>query len=215
MRWLRARGRVLRGGADGAPVRAIGVWRDITAERDRDDAEEALRRQQRGFLRQVLASATGGRVRLCDGPLDLPAPPDDAQGAGGGLPLTANGLTKLRGAVRAAGAVVGMCPYRTADLVLAAGEAGMNAVVHAGGGRAWVSPDQTRGVVQVWVTDEGAGIRESDLHRATLEPGYSSAGTLGQGFSIITQAADRVWLLTGPGGTTLVLEHHARGALDT
>ncbi len=34
----------------------------------------------------------------------------------------------------------------------------------------------------------------------------TTAGTLGHGFHMMLRTADRVFLLTGPGGTTLVLE---------
>jgi hypothetical protein len=38
-----------------------------------------------------------------------------------------------------------------------------------------------------------------------LKRGYSSAGTLGHGSKLILLLADRVYLLTGPEGTTVVL----------
>lgn len=44
------------------------------------------------------------------------------------------------------------------------------------------------------------------LHRATLERGYTTAGTLGHGFWMILKTCDRLYLLTGTNGTTLVME---------
>jgi serine/threonine-protein kinase RsbT len=82
----------------------------------------------------------------------------------------------------------------------------MNAVVHAGGGQGSVYADPARGVVQVWVRDAGKGISEEALHRAILEKGFSSAGSLGHGFWMMLKTADRIYLLTGPEGTTVVLE---------
>ena len=82
----------------------------------------------------------------------------------------------------------------------------MNAVVHAGGGVGRVYVDRSRGVVQVWVRDEGKGIAFERLHRATLEKGYTTAGTLGHGFPLLIRCADRVWLFTSPSGTAVVVE---------
>jgi hypothetical protein len=48
-----------------------------------------------------------------------------------------------------------------------------------------------------------------NLHRATLEKGYSSIGTLGHGFPLMIRCADRVYLLTGDAGTTVVIEQAA------
>ncbi len=55
-------------------------------------------------------------------------------------------------------------------------------------------------------TDQGRGINVENLPRATLEKGYTTAGTLGHGMKMMLQTADRLWLLTGSTGTTLVLE---------
>ena len=94
---------------------------------------------------------------------------------------------------------------RWQDMVTAVGEASMNAVVHAGGGMGRVCASRS-GTVQVWVQDQGLGIAVEHLPRATLEKGYTTAGTLGHGMKMMLQTADRLWLLTGPAGTTIVLE---------
>ncbi len=44
------------------------------------------------------------------------------------------------------------------------------------------------------------------LHRATLERGYTTAGTMGHGFWMMLKTCDRIYLLTGTEGTTVVLE---------
>ena len=54
--------------------------------------------------------------------------------------------------------------------------------------------------------DRGAGIDLAKLPRATLERGFTTAGSLGHGFWLMLQTCDRLWLLTGPEGTTVVLE---------
>ncbi len=94
---------------------------------------------------------------------------------------------------------------RWQDLILAAGEAAMNAVVHAGGGDGRVCIGD-KGTLQVWVEDRGKGIAVHALHRATLERGYTTAGSLGHGFWLMLKTADRIWLLTGSAGTTVAIE---------
>ena len=86
----------------------------------------------------------------------------------------------------------------------AVSEAAMNAAVHAGGGRARIHGQS--GHMQVWIEDRGRGIDLHSLPRATLERGYTTANTLGHGFFMVLTCADRVHLLTGPAGTTVVIE---------
>jgi len=58
----------------------------------------------------------------------------------------------------------------------------------------------------VAVTDGGPGIDFKTLPRATLVPGFSTASTLGVGFTMMLQLSDRVLLSTRPGRTQVVLE---------
>lgn len=163
--------------------------------------------RQRAFLRDVLASVTDGRLQLCDTPADLPRP----------LPLWAEpvvltatgGLRRLRHDALAAAAAVGLPDERGYDLALATGEAGMNAVVHAGVGTGQVFWDKEKQSVQVRVEDQGEGITVENLPRATLKRGYSTKSTLGHGMKMILQTAGCLWLLTGPTGTVVVLEQDA------
>lgn len=177
------------------------------AQRQGEEREQEKAEQQRRLLREVLYCVTDGRLRLCDARADLPVPlvplPDDS------LELSLPNLSLLRQRVQEAALEAHLSPERVQDLITAAGEAGMNAVVHGGGGRGRVYADAQACRVQVWVRDRGKGIREENLHRATLEKGFTTAGTLGYGFPMILSTADRVYLLTGGGGTTVVLEQDA------
>jgi hypothetical protein len=55
------------------------------------------------------------------------------------------------------------------------------------------------------VTDSGPGISALILPHATLQRGYSTKVSLGLGYSIILEVADKVLLATGPDGTSVVL----------
>jgi len=83
----------------------------------------------------------------------------------------------------------------------------MNAVRHGGGGEGLVCASVDAGTVQVWIADRGKGISAEALPQA-LEKGGSTAGSLGHGFFLILRSVDRCYLLTGPGGTTVVLEQN-------
>ena len=164
--------------------------------------ENALR--QRTFLRDVLASVTDGRLQLCDTPADLPPCPALRSPP---VHLTqTDGLGRLRHEARAAAIAVGLSEERRFDLELAVGEAGMNAVVHAGSGTGQVFWDREKQTVHVRIEDQGEGIPVENLPRATLKRGYSTKATLGHGMKMILQTAGCLWLLTGPTGTIVVLE---------
>jgi anti-sigma regulatory factor (Ser/Thr protein kinase)/FixJ family two-component response regulator len=184
--------------------------REHLRERERAAAERmALLDQQRIFLRDVLASVTEGKLRLCDAPEDLPPRlPLLAEPA----TLTRETLRRLRRETMRLAQAGGLEGERIDDLVIAVNESAMNAVVHGGGGTAaigglTVEPGSERlKTIQIWIEDCGTGIEMKHLPRATLERGYSSAGTFGHGFWLVLKSTDRTYLLTGPGGTTVVIE---------
>ena len=158
---------------------------------------------QKAFLRDVLSSVTEGHLRLCETQNELPPHLPDLCGTP--IDLTSASLRDVRAIVRETAASRAFSPVRVADLTTAVGEASMNAVVHGGGaGRAEVRAAPA--TVQVWITDHGKGIAWDNLHRATLERGYTTASSLGHGFWLMLKTCDRVFLLTGAGGTTVVLE---------
>ena len=160
--------------------------------------QEAAAKQS--FFRDVMRSATEGRLQLCDTPADLPAP---LPPVGNPIPLSRETLAGARHQAGAAARARHVPLDRSDCLNTAVGEAAMNAVVHGGGGEAVVRADDE--AIQIWISDHGAGIQLSDLPRATLEKGYSTKDSLGHGFWMMLRAADTVHLLTGGGGTQVVL----------
>jgi len=180
-------------------------FRALAEENARLLAEAAeLAAKQRAFLKDVLFAVTEGRLVLCDSEADLPPP---LAPLGEAIDLSALALRAVRRRVAETGAMSGLPIEKTHDLVSGASEAAMNAVSHAGGGQVRVAADGGRGVVQVWVVDSGRGIAIDQLHRAVLERGFTTGGSgFGHGYFLILRMVDRVYLLTGPAGTKVVLE---------
>lgn len=184
--------------------------REHLLERERAATERlALLNQQRAFLRDVLASVTEGKLRLCDMPADLPPrlPPLAEP-----VVLTRESLRRLRRETLRLAQHGGLDSERADDLVISVNESAMNAVVHGGGGTAAIggasekNQGETLKTIQIWIEDRGKGINMENLPRATLERGYSTEGTFGHGFWLVLKSTDRTYLLTGPNGTTVVIE---------
>jgi anti-sigma regulatory factor (Ser/Thr protein kinase) len=184
--------------------------REHLLERERAAGERvAMLNQQRVFLRDVLASVTEGKLRLCDSVSDLPA---RLPALADPLILTRESLRRFRRETLKMALEAGLSEERADDLVISVNEAAMNAVVHGGGGTAQIGGSNvnkgssSRETIQVWIKDDGTGIDMAHLPQATLERGYSSAGTFGHGFWLVLKSTDRTYLLTGSGGTTVVIE---------
>jgi len=183
------------------PINLGGSYLFTAHLRDITEEKRSLERQ-RAFFRDVILSASDGRLTLCFAKSDLPPP---APAPGKTIQLTrTRGLHELRHAVRDIATGIGFADERWYDLTTAVSEAGMNAILHAGGGRGRIGVRAN--TIQVHVEDHGKGIDIQSLPRAAFQRGFSTAGTLGHGIKIMLQMVDRIWLLTGPDGTTVVLE---------
>jgi anti-sigma regulatory factor (Ser/Thr protein kinase) len=96
-------------------------------------------------------------------------------------------------------------------MVTCVSEAATNVVKYGPPGRLEVRVDEA--AVRLRLDDVGPGIEFANLPRAVLMPGFSTAPSLGLGYSILLELCDRVHLATGEKGTSLVLEA-ARQAPD-
>lgn len=183
------------------PMRRRSRYEDELLQAKKSVQEAAARQQT--FMRDVLLSVTDGVLRLCEKAADLP---DPLPLVADPIPLITNaGIPALRRLAIATATAAGMDQARQDGLATAVGEAAMNALRHARGGVGQVGVDD-EGTVQVRITDRGTGISLEDLPHATLRKGFTTAGTLGHGMKMVLQTVDRVYLLTGTDGTTIVME---------
>ncbi len=181
---------------------------DITEVRH---AEQAMRREEEGIRRayvDVLDAVTGGKLILLTedelaGQLEVPLTDSVAITAPEQLSVA------RRRIVAAAGARFPQLQERF-DLTSPACEAMANTLNHADGGTYRLFASDRR--LQVLVSDAGPGIDFRTLPRATLVAGFSTAESLGLGFTIMLQSCSRVLLSTRPGRTTVVLEFATDGA---
>lgn len=158
---------------------------------------ESARRER--FARDVMLAVTGGRLRLHAAAAELPGELSDRESV---WSLPGETMAAARQRVGALAETLSFRQDRRQDLVSAVSETMMNAVVHGNGGTVTVSHD--RDTIQVRVADAGTGLDWESLPYATLQSGWSSKGTLGMGFTVMS-LADAVDILTGPQGTTIVL----------
>lgn len=168
-------------------------------------AEEALRRQEEGIRRayvDVLDAVTGGKlILLTEEELE------DELGTPLGAATAVGSPRELAAARRElVGAAEARFPggIRHTDLLSTVGEALDNAIKHGGGGTYQAFARDAS--FQVVVSDAGPGIDFHTLPHATLVAGFSTAASLGMGFTIMLQLCERVLLTTRPGRTVVTLE---------
>lgn len=151
------------------------------------------------FYREVIRAVTRGKLEFVD-PQEVP----QIGTLVADLP-TRDGpeYAAARQEIRKQCAAAGMSPERSADLLLAAGEAITNAMKHATDGRCTVYRSDPAVVVRV--ADKGAGIASHQLPATILTPGFSTKVSLGMGYTMMLKLCERVWLATGVDGTVIQL----------
>ncbi|MHB0911982.1 MAG: ATP-binding protein [Armatimonadota bacterium] len=95
---------------------------------------------------------------------------------------------------------------RVSEFVLCVGEAATNALRHAAGGE--VTFHRVADGIMAIISDNGPGIEALNLPRVALVRGYTTAASLGMGYKLMIALADKVYLCTGSGGTTVGIEMH-------
>lgn len=163
-------------------------------------------RRRTTFVADVLKAVTGGRLELVEHSEmsrrleQLTTPHWVMLNSPASVPLARNLAETLASGV--------LDEDRLHELVVCVSEAATNVVKHCAGGRLGVfaGPDQ----IQVLIEDSGPGLDRNFLARATLQKGFSTAVSLGMGFSIMLEMLDALTLDTGPYGTRLLLTKNAR-----
>ena len=182
--------------------------REEIVERRRAEAElaqahrelAAAEEEKKRFYREVIRCVTRGKFHLVD-PEAIPDPGEP----GGDRPLEElRDEPLMRKALREFLTDAGMAKRDIEDLELAVGEAATNAVKHGTQGRCRF---YRRGDdIVIRVSDQGTGIRAGDLPATLLLPGFSSAASLGMGYTLMLELVDRIWLATDREGTIVQLE---------
>lgn len=171
----------------------------IYQKKERERADE----MRRGIYREVFHAATNGKIQLYTPEEMANEWPNLEQG----LPIEREqDVAAVREAARNVALESGVDAERAWDLALCASEGATNALLHGKGGTAAFAGDGTS--ARVRISDRGKGIPLEDLPDATLRPGWSRGPmpSMGHGFVLMYKLADRVYLSTGPKGTTIIIE---------
>lgn len=189
-------------GPDGSVFAVCGISTEITRLKAAETEVLHKERDIRQAYIDVIAAVTGNKLILLN-PHEIEAVL--------GRPITPiheiKEFSQLAGArefVRQSLAALYPDRDNLSEIVVAVGEALTNAVKHGGGGHCWISA--TEEVLQIAIADLGPGIDFKMLPKATLLAGYSTAGSLGMGFTIMLDASDRLLVSTEPGETIVVIE---------
>lgn len=207
-RWISARGKAYFGEVDGrrTAVRFTGTVSDLTERKRAEERERELESHKREFYRRTILAATEGKLMMSD--------PEEIEKIAG-MQLGAWRINNVDDVASARdGATVlardaGMDDSRVYDLVGCVVESAANAAKHAGGGLASLYRRDDRLVFVV--SDSGPGIGALRLPDVALTKGYTTAGTLGMGYKVMISVADKVYLATGPEGTTVASELKLHG----
>lgn len=188
-------------GPDGGVIMGLSLNIDITERKMSEKRVLELEQHKLEFYRRTIEAATGGKLLISDladiekhaGPAlaswQIRAPED---------------LGPVRHQITDLAISAGMEESRVDKFILCIGEAITNAIKHASMGN--VSLHRAGASLICVVGDNGRGIAALNLPEVALARGYSTAGTLGMGYKVMISFADRVYLATGPDGTTVAIE---------
>jgi anti-sigma regulatory factor (Ser/Thr protein kinase) len=186
--------------------------KDEMAERKRGAKDLAVAQEQllqaevdkRQFYREVIRCVTKDKFHLVDreevateGEVVMEAPLEEIRD-----------YPALRKMLREVCDERGMEPGVIGDFILAVGEAATNTIKHAVHGRCVVYATSDRLIASV--EDRGTGIQPDNLAPTILMPGFSTQVSMGMGYTLMLEMADRVWLSTGPDGTQVRMEKWLR-----
>lgn len=182
----------------------LAICRDITernrAIEKRRALEMEMEKHKRQFYRETILSVTEGKLDVTDTETIEPYI------SSGTHIIEVSEASQVSVARRQAEDFCrerGIDEDRLNEFIIGVGEAVTNAVKHSDGGL--VHLGESDDTVWVVIEDTGKGIDSLILPSATLRRGFSTKPSMGLGYSIILDVADRVLLKTDPSGTTVVL----------
>ena len=160
--------------------------------------------EKKRFYKDALCAVTQGKLSLCERQ-DLEDAWEKAGQDKGKVEITETiDVPKSRRFVEQALADEGLSEEKVQDACLCSTEAVGNVVKHADSGHLAVrTTDET---VTIRIADQGPGIDFAHLPNAVLNAGFSTAPSLGMGYSILLEMMDHVHLSTDHTGTVLLLE---------
>lgn len=177
----------------GGEPRIVGVAVDITS---RKRAEE----EKRDFYHETVKSVTQGKLDLAQRK-DLQEFVENPEYA---MEIAhAADVATARSELHTFYASKGLGGDDLREFIAGIGEAMTNAIKHAGFGTVYAGVRLD--CIWATVSDQGPGIATLTLPGATLRRGFSTIKSLGMGYSIMLDSSDRIFLSTGPDGTTVVL----------
>jgi anti-sigma regulatory factor (Ser/Thr protein kinase)/PAS domain-containing protein len=162
--------------------------------------EESSRRQ---FYRDALQAVTRGKLFLCE-PQELTEVWQNAGSSAGERHIKSYAdVPGLRHFVEETLQKEGFTEERCHDMALCATEAAGNVVKHAESGRLEIRVEGED--AWILIEDRGPGIHFANLPNAVLTAGYSTAPSLGMGYSILLEMADALYLCTNCEGTSVLM----------
>jgi anti-sigma regulatory factor (Ser/Thr protein kinase) len=160
--------------------------------------------EKKRFYKDALCAVTRGKLSLCERS-ELEEAWANSGADKGVVQITETAdVPKCRHFVEDALGDQGLTEEKVADAALCATEAVGNVVKHADRGSLAVRT--TEQTVTIRIDDQGPGIDFAHLPNAVLNAGFSTAPSLGMGYSILLEMMDHVHLSTDHTGTVLLLE---------
>ena len=167
-------------------------------------ARLAAEADKRTFYKDALCAVTRGKLVLCERE-ELEEAWEACGTDKGRVEITENAdVPKARRFVEQALAGEGLSDEKVADAALCTTEAVGNVVKHADRGAVAVRTTELTATIRI--EDVGPGIDFAHLPNAVLAAGFSTAPSLGMGYSILLEMMDRVHLSTNSQGTMILLE---------
>ena len=180
--------------------RILTLCRDIAERKNVEQALAETEAQKRQFYRDTILSVTDGKLDICDPPEIRPYLSRAEIRIRVSAPAE---VSPARREIERYCRDRGAAPERLDLFMIGVGEAITNAVKHAEAGRVYAGVID--GSVWVGVVDRGRGISSLILPKATLLRGYSTKPSLGLGYTIMLEIADKILLKTGERGTIVIL----------